>query len=302
MDKETIVSAMNHIDETLVAEAAAVQQTRHRTSWKRVALIAACLCTVLTVSVAALIGSGALLRLLHDHKYVGLKQVKTDDLIAALYGAESTVRISVDELSDDIKKLAMEQTEETEWYLFSSWIGMEMCLGMDVAYNSVLMPMTRYKQSIPGSSIEDENFDYGLMRISKDLSNIRMHESYKNGDYSIRVVASVTTDAEKEPQTDDNIIFNGMFRSYTEKELENLTVEEYTMANGCTASIVSELGLEYNPIRSYSAFFQTDKALIAVYVDYPTSTLEGTAFPQHEIDTRNDAILAQLKLVLDGFR
>ena len=302
MDKETILMAMNHIDESLVAEAA-VQQSRRRASWKRAALIAACLCLVCTVSVGALIGSGVPMRFLNDHKYVGLKKVMTDDVTVALYGAESTVRISVDELSEDIKKLAMEQEEETEWHLFSSWIGMEMCLDMDIAYNPVLIVCDRARQGIPGSSIEEEeNFDYGLMRVSKDLSNIRMHEIYLNGDYTISLAASITTDAARNPQTDDDIVFNGMFRAYTEKEIENLLVEEYTMANGCTASIVTNFGLGYNPIRSYSAFFQTDKALIAVYVNYPASTVREDQPTQDEIDERNEAMLAQLKLVLDGFQ
>lgn len=303
MNKETILDAMNHIDAALVAEAAPVKQHRRQISWKKTALIAACLCLVCTVSVGALIGSGALMRFFHDHKYVGLKQVYTDDLTIALYGAESAVRISVDELSEEIKKLAAEQEEEVEWHLFSSWIGMEMCLDMDIAYNDILMPMKRAKQGIPGSSIEEEeNFDYGLMRVSKDLSNICMHETYLNGEYSIHVAASITTDAARDPQTDDDIVFNGMFRAYTEKQLENLTVEEYTMANGCVASIVSGLGLGYHPIRTYSAFFQTDKALIAVYVDYPASTVREDQISRSEIDERNEAMLAQLKLVLDGFR
>ena len=112
MDKEIILNAMNYIDEALVAEAASVKQCRRQTSWKRAALIAACLCLVLTVSVGALIGSGALMRFLNDHKYVGLKKVRTEDLTVALYGAESTVRISVDELSEEVKQLAMEQEEE----------------------------------------------------------------------------------------------------------------------------------------------------------------------------------------------
>lgn len=303
MDKKTILNAMNHIDETLVAEAASVKQHRRQISWKKTALIAACLCFVFTVSVGALIGSGVLMRFFNDHKYVGLKQVMTDDLTVAMYGAESTVRISVDELSENIKKLAMEQEEDTEWHLFSSWIDMEVCLGMDVLFNPVLMPMDRARQGIPGSSIEDEeNFDYGLMRVAKDLSNIRMHEIRINGDYSIALVASITTDAAKDPQTDDDIVFNGIFWAYTEKEIENLLVEEYTMANGCTASIVTNFGLGYNPIRSYSAFFQTDKALIAVYVNYPASTVREDQPSQNEIDARNEAMLAQLKLVLDGFQ
>lgn len=303
MDKEIVLNAMNHIDETLVAEAATVQQHRRQISWKKTALIAACLCLVCTVSVGALISSGALMRFLDDHKYVGLKQVRTDDLTVALYGAESTVRISADELSDEVKKLALEQEEDTGWHLFSSWIGMEMCLDMDIAYNEVLLPMPRAKQGIPGSSIEDdENLNYGLMRVSKDLSNIRMHEIYLSGDYSIALAASITTDAARDPQTDDDIVFNGMFRTYTEKEIENLSVEEYAMANGCVASIVTKLGLGYNPICSYSAFFQTDKALIGVYVDYPASTVREDQPSQNEIDARNEAMLAQLKLVLDGFR
>lgn len=298
MNKETILDAMNHIDTALVAEAASVKQHRRQISWKKSALIAACLCLVCTVSVGALIGSGALMRFFNDHKYVGLKKARTDDLTVAMYGAESTVRISVDELSEEIKKLATEQEEEVEWHLFSSWIGMEMCLGMDIAYNDVLMPLPRAKHSIPGSSIEDENIDYGLMRVTKDLSNIRMHESYINGDYSITLIGSITTDAAKEPQTDDDIVFNGMFRAYTEKEIDTLTIEEYTMANGCVASIVGELGLAYHPIRDYSAFFQTDAALICVSVHCSTRDVSA----QNEIDAINEATLSQLKLVLDGFR
>ena len=301
MDKETIMMAMDYVDEAFVAEAAA-QQSHRRASWRRVALVAACLCLVCTVSVGALIGSGALMRFFNDHKYVGLKKARTDDVTVALYGAESTVRISVDELSDEVKKLAMEQEEEVEWHLFSSWIGMEMCLDMDIAYNPVLIVCDRAKQGIPGSSIEEEeNFDYGLMRVAKDLSNITLHEHYLNGDYSIHLAASITTDAVQTPQTDDDIVIDGMFRAYTEKEIETLTIEEYTMANGCMASIVGELGLGYHPVRDYSAFFQTDKALIRVSVHCSTSIPQKGA-SQGKIDACNEATLAQLKLVLDGFQ
>lgn len=292
MDKEKIMLAMDCMEGELVAEASETAKAAQKYSWRRAAVIAACLCLVLAGTVSAI---NTALRVdffggADWFDWLGRQQIHPEE--AGAFWPNSTVRVPMEEFSDAVRQMAAEEpADHVNVRGFDSWEEIENFIGLEVANNSLL-------ESAEKTGIKfyfnDELRAEGnaLLDVRTDLNYLELSADYRlYGTNQVRVQATVIS--EQIPRETDFLEY-GMAIAYT----EDMTAEEYTMANGRLATIVSTPGMQEDGTLGamyYYAVFQGDNAVIRV-----ESSDLADKFPGMDHMRQQDA-LTTLKEVLDAF-
>lgn len=138
MNKEKILSAMDHIDPALVEEADRAAPARRRIGWSRPGLIAACLCLVLagTAVAAAGISKVRVSKWFDNVRYFDF--VGDGRLYDGFEVVGGVAYIPASSLSREVNQLAEEHPRESFFQAFDDWEEIEEFIGRDLADNPVL--------------------------------------------------------------------------------------------------------------------------------------------------------------------
>lgn len=138
MNKDKILSAMDHIDPALVEEADRAAPARRRIGWSRPGLIAACLCLVLagTAVAAAGISKVRVAKWFDNVKYFDF--IGDDRLYSGFRIVGGVAYIPAGSLSREVNRLAEEHPRESFSQAFDDWEEIEEFIGRNLADNPVL--------------------------------------------------------------------------------------------------------------------------------------------------------------------
>lgn len=295
MDKEKVMMAMDHIDAELIAEAAGRGKSVKKSSWKKVAVIAACMCLALVGTVAAA-GSGIPVEF-YGNDYEWLK--KLDESLVGGYWTSGAAVIREDELSEEVRTLAAENPD-LRFYGFQSWEEMEQLIGIDLVNNPLLDEAE--KRELTMSYLEPVVKGHGILDIQQDDLGIRalaLDAYYGYFPAGAKMSYSVTLSALVKPEvgTEGDDKFFGT--CYTEEQKNRMTIEEYEMANGQTATIVAipkwTTDDKYMG-NFYDAYFNGNKSIISVQVKSSSVLLGIEGEEQYD-----QQALTAMKEVLDAF-
>ena len=290
MDKKKIMAAMEHIDADLVVEAAECKSAARKGSWRRVAIIAACLCLVLAGTVMAAVSIGFNFQILDTNELFTRPDERESSPIIGGHWASSSVRVPVSEISEKVKEL--EKSGKLR-VAFASWAEMEETLGLDVVDNPLLDQMRHTKVYFYDFDDQGDLETHAYMQIYPGAKEIHMTAYYElYGTMGVTLRASVGTEVPEEGNVD------GFGYAYTEEQLAASTTEEYLMANGQTAFIFYGPMLQADGDVSYNhtlfkAYFQGENALIMLNAQ---DDLELAGEEQTQEET-----LERLKRILDAF-
>lgn len=295
MDKEKIMLAMGYIDAELVAEAAGSGKSVKKSSWKKVAVIAACLCLALMGTVLAA-KSGVLFEF-HSREAEWMQRMD-ESLIGGFWLSGAEV-IQKEELSEELRALAADNPD-VRFYGFQTWDDMEKLVGIDLVNNPLLDEAE--KRELRMSYLDPVVKGHGILDIQQDDLGIRtlaLDAYYGYFPAGAKMSYSVTLSAMINPEVgteDDHKFFGGC---YTEEQKEQMTTEEYEMANGQTATIVAipmwTTDGQYMG-NFYDAYFNGNKSMIAVQVKSSSVLLEIEEEKQYD-----QHALTAIKEILDAF-
>ena len=246
--------------------------------------------------------NSGLLRFFEGSEWLG----RREEAIVGGYWASSTVQIPVSELSEEVKTLAAEQ--ETEFRVtshgFGSWSSAEEFIGIEAANQPILEAAPKIMTVI---NTEDgkikANCILKIWQNDSGISELVLQESctlydrkFPDATFWVDRSAHIITDAAEE---DWNGISGGVGYAYTEEQLEQRKIQEYTMNNGLVATIISQpLRNESDELfgREYRAYFQNENAMIVVRMEGYNYQWK-TAYTYLEEETT----VEKLKEVLDAF-
>ena len=146
MEPEQIHNAMCHLDPRLIEEAA--QPAAKKRFRLRPALVAACLCLLIAIPVAAFTGS-----LLVEHYYgATIPDNLSDQDLDAFFRASTADKVPVSALSQEVLDAAAAQEDRVGHYGFETWDEAETFLGLNILDSDLI----QNGYSIPVSDAEGQ--------------------------------------------------------------------------------------------------------------------------------------------------
>ena len=276
----------------------------------RTALIAACVCLVLTGTAWA-VSSGLLLRFIQGDEGLGNFEDTVDYEVAGYYEVIADQRFALDAFSEEM--LAATSQEKDGYLGFDSWEAAEEFLGFNVLDNTVLrgMPMTRrMADGASGNCL----IHYFNDPDSGDLSVVRLHADYR---LSTQVMVAEKTEnmytlidtvsVMVTMVTEGNPYSNGgtRFFPYDEEDLYQVSVEEYTTSSGKAATILRDPTKEMKLLEATpeeQAIWEKAYSDVVFYTAYLNLGGAVVEVEVHTSETLDEAqCLATLKEVLDAF-
>ncbi len=286
---------------------------RHRPL--RTALIAACVCLALTGTAVA-VSSGVLVRFIQGDEGLGSFADVADHEVDGYYEVTTDYRFSLDVFSEELLAAASQGNGDL---VFDSWEAAEEFVGFNVLDNAVLqgkrMVETIAANGATGRCLvryfnDPDSGDLSVVRIRANyyLSDfVSYTEKIENGILSYSLPATTDTVSIMATLVTEGNPYRtggGRFFTYDEEDLDQVSVEEYTISSETAATILRDPTWEvifdgtpeeqaeweeaYSDVVYYTAYLDVGGAMVEVEM--------------HTSETLDEAqCLATLKEILDAF-